>query len=68
MYFQNYGLPKRWFDKCLKNPVSEDPSTSNMVNGPKHCRHLDDGTFTKFINHYEHYSVRKTLFSCYAKS
>ena len=22
--------------KCLKSPVSKDPSTSNMVNGPKH--------------------------------
>ena len=22
--------------KCLKSPVSEDPLTSNMVNGPKH--------------------------------
>ena len=26
--------PKTWLDKCLKSPVSEDPSTSNMVNGP----------------------------------
>ena len=37
MYFQKYGLQKMWLDKCLKSPVSEDPLTSNMVNGPKHC-------------------------------
>ena len=24
-------------DKCLKSPVSEDPSKSNMVNGPKYA-------------------------------
>ena len=35
MYFRNYGLRKKWLDKCLKSPASEDPSTSNMVNGPK---------------------------------
>ena len=29
--------PKTWSDKCLKSPVSEDLSTSNMVNGSKHC-------------------------------
>ena len=28
---------KTWLDKCLKNLVLEDPSTSNMVNVPKHC-------------------------------
>ena len=25
---------KTWFNKCLKSSVSEDPLTSNMVNGP----------------------------------
>ena len=36
----NFGicrLPKRWLDKCLKSHVSEDASTSDMVNGPKDC-------------------------------
>ena len=28
---------KTWLDKCLKSPVSDDPSTSNMVNVPKQC-------------------------------
>ena len=36
MYFRNYGLLKTWLDNCLKSPVSEDSSTSNMVNGLKH--------------------------------
>ena len=36
-FFLTYGLRKTWLDKCLKSPVSEDPSKSNMVNGPKYC-------------------------------
>ena len=42
MYFRNYGLPKTWLDQCLKCPVSEDPTKSNMVNAPKHCSNLKD--------------------------
>ena len=42
MYFQNYGLPKTWLDQCLKSPVSEDPTKSNMVNTLKHCSNLKD--------------------------
>ena len=37
MYFSTYGPRKTWLDKCLKGFVLEDPSTSNMGNGPKHC-------------------------------
>ena len=44
MYFRNYGLPKTWLDQCLKCPVSEDPSKSNMVNAPKHCPNLKDNS------------------------
>ena len=44
MYFRNYGLPKIWLDQCLKSPVSEDPTKSNMVNAPKHCSNLKDTT------------------------
>ena len=29
--------PKTWSYKCLKNPVSEDPLTSNVVKLLKHC-------------------------------
>ena len=28
--------PKKWLDKCLKSPVSDDRSTSKMVNVPTH--------------------------------
>ena len=49
MYFRTYGLRKTWLDKCLKSPVSEDPSTSNMVNKPKHCSKLIDSTFVYLL-------------------
>ena len=32
--FLNLGTPK---SVVRKSPLSEDPSTSNMANGPKHC-------------------------------
>ena len=35
MYFRNYGLPNRCLSNCLQRQISEDPSTENMVNGPK---------------------------------
>ena len=31
MYFWIYVLQQRWLDKCLICPVSEDPSTTNVV-------------------------------------
>ena len=34
MYFLNYGLQETWLDKCLKSPISENPSTSHMGNEP----------------------------------
>ena len=37
----NLRTPKMWLDKCLKSPVSEHPSTSNMVNGSKHSWNLN---------------------------
>ena len=37
MYFQNYVLRKMWLQNFVKSPFSEDLSTSNMVNGAKHC-------------------------------
>ena len=62
MYFRNYKPQKRLLDEYLKNPVSQDPSTSNMENGPKHSCNVDDSTFTIFIDHCEHNSVGKSLF------
>ena len=35
MYFRNYGLQKTWLDNCVKKPLSECCSRTNMVNGPK---------------------------------
>ena len=35
--FSKLSTPKTRLDKCLKRPVSEDPSTSNMADVPKHC-------------------------------
>ena len=53
MFFRNYELRIRCLDKRLKSPVSDDSSTSNMVNGPKHCRILDDSTFIIFTDQCE---------------
>ena len=36
--------------KCPKSLASADPSTSNMVNGPKHCRDLHNSTFIIFAD------------------
>ena len=57
-----------WLDKCLKSPVSEDPSTSNMVNGPKHCWNLSDSTFTIVIDPSKDNSGWKSFSDWCAKS
>ena len=61
MYFRNYGLPKTLLDQCLKSPVSEDPTKSNMVNAPKHISTSRDTSFTIFINHWEVNFLTKSL-------
>ena len=55
--FLNLQTAKIVLDKCLKSPVSEDPSTSNMVNAPKHCSNLIEDTFTRLIDHCKDNSV-----------
>ena len=50
MSFSTYGLRKTWLDKCLKSPLSEDYSTSNMISGPKPSRNPNKSTFTIFID------------------
>ena len=55
------GRRKTWSDKCLKSPISEEPSTSNIVNWPKHCWNLNSSTFTIFIDHCGCNSVGKNL-------
>ena len=59
--FPKLGTPKKVIDKCLKNPHSEDTYKRNMVNGPKHCRNLEDANFNIFADHYEHTQVGKGL-------
>ena len=59
---------KTGLDNSLKSPVSEDPSTSNMLNGLKHCWNLNDSSFTIFIDHWERNWVGKSLSYRYAKS
>ena len=46
-------MSRKWLGKCLKSPISEDPSTSNMISRLKHCWNLHDSTFIKFIDHCE---------------
>ena len=48
--FPKLRTPKMWLDNCLKRPVSESPSTSKMLNCPKHCWNLNDSVFTIFID------------------
>ena len=48
-YFWNYRLQKTWLENCIKKPISENPSTNNMVKGPKHFWTLKDSAFTIFI-------------------
>ena len=48
MYFSNYGLRKTCLDKCLKTPISENPSTNDMVSGPKHSLNQNGSTFARF--------------------
>ena len=62
MYFGNYGLPKTCLDQCLKSPVSEYPSKSNLANAPKHCSPLKDSFFTTFIDHWEVNCPTKRLY------
>ena len=58
MYFQNYRLRKG----CLTSRVSEDPSTDNMANGPRHRCNLNESIFTIFTSHCGGNYVKKTLF------
>ena len=61
MSFRDNGLTEPWLGKCLKSPVFEDSSKSNMVNGPKHCSNLNHSTFTIFIDQCEGNGVAKSL-------
>ena len=67
MYFWTYRLRKTWLDKCLQSFVLEDPSTSNMVNGPKSGSKLNKSNCTISINPCEDNSGLKSLSAWYGK-
>ena len=52
MHFRNYGLGKPWLDKCVKSPVFEDPSKTNMVNGLKYRVNMNYSTFSILIDQF----------------
>ena len=60
VYFRNYGPGKTLLDECLRSPLSNDPSKTNMVNAPKHCRNVKDSIFTLFIDRCEGNSLEKS--------
>ena len=51
--FPKLYIVKNVVKKMSKSRISEDPSTSNMVNGIKQCWNLNDTSFTIFIDYYE---------------
>ena len=66
--FPKWRTPKILLDKCLKSPVSEDPSTCNMADVPKHCWNLHHSILIIFIHLWQINWVRKSLSYWHAKS
>ena len=66
--FFSLRTPNTWLNKCLKRPVPEVPSPSNMVNRRKHCGHLNHSTFTIFIHTCTDNYCWKSLPEWYGKS
>ena len=66
--FFNLRTLKAWSDKCLKSPVLEDPSISNIVNMPKHCWNQHQRTFSILIDHCQVNWVGKNLSYWHVKS
>ena len=63
--FTKLRTPKTWLDKCLKSPVSVNPSILKMVNVPRHYWNLHHSTFIIFIDHCQIKWVGKCLlFPC----
>ena len=60
--------PKTLLDKCLKRPVSEEPSTSKMADVPKHCWNLLHSIFIIFTTHWQVNWLRKGVSSWHAQS
>ena len=60
--FPENWLQKKWLDKGLKGPVSEDSQKNNMANGSKLCWNLNGSTSKIFINHFKGSIIEKSLF------
>ena len=63
MSFRDNGLTEPWLGKCLKSPVFEDSSKSNMVNGPKHCSNLNHSTLAYLLINVKAIELEKTSLS-----
>ena len=61
MCWRKYEQQNPKLKKYLKSPVSEYPTTSNMVNGLKHFWNLHDTIFNIFIDKWEDYWVGKSF-------
>ena len=66
--FPKVRTPKTQSYKCLESPISDDPSTSNMVNVENHCTNLHHSTFIIFNDHSQVNWVGKSLSYWHAKS
>ena len=66
--FPKLRTAKTWLDKCLKSFVAENISTSNMLNGSKHCSNLHHSTFIIFIYQCQGSWVGASLSYWHAKS
>ena len=66
--FPKLRTRKKWSYKCLKSPIYEDPSTSNIVNVPNHCWDLHHSTFITWIDHCQVKWIKKSLCFWHPKS
>ena len=53
MYFQIYRPRRTCSEKCLKDPVRDESSTGDMVNGSKHGFNINESAFIILSNHWE---------------
>ena len=60
--FLKLRTPNTSLVKCLKSPVSEDPSTSNMTDVPKHCWNLHHTIFIILIDLWQVKRAGKSLY------
>ena len=66
--FPKLQTPKTWFDKCLKSPLSKEPSTSNMGNWPEYSWNLNRSKIIRFIDHCQGNCVGKSFSNWQAES